>query len=353
MLPRCYCTFVALHEMGRYTANTGARVHGMLGDSSERVCDTRVTGQKGGSGAPIHREERSREPDDAARRMSKPSKKSSGLVLEPPALHKLPLIHASNEVQSWLDHYWGKLKISTTERSRLALTQDRREFANWTGRRLNPLALGCYCYLPGPSDRVRSQPTMSHTAGEAQAPTDEKVGTQMTLPGLDYVTRKSSTLLTNQSRHRHLIFIEPDLLPLGREVTVAHELIHLSDRVRGRPRRHTCHGYDAIAVDEAAITGYEPEQLRKLLREETARRERVLRVANPYRYLYVCPKCGKEYPRVRRYTRSVSCGACDRAYNPRYLLELRAEGGGIFADVQPDAPDDDLTSQDLEADIFV
>jgi len=121
----------------------------------------------------------------------------------------------------------------------------------------------------------------------------------------------------------HLIFIEPDLLPQGIEVTVAHELIHLSDRVSGNPRKHHCHGYDSISLDEAALTGRNPESLRVQLRDETARREAALRQVRPYRYLYVCPNCQREYPRVRKYTRSVSCGRCDRQYNPAFLLELR------------------------------
>jgi predicted SprT family Zn-dependent metalloprotease len=106
-------------------------------------------------------------------------------------------------------------------------------------------------------------------------------------------------------------------------VTVAHELIHLADRVRGQPRRHRCHGYDSISVDEAAVTGYPPEDLRALLREETTRREKAARAVRPIRYIYVCPRCGKEYQRVRRYPRAVSCGTCDHAFNPAYALVLK------------------------------
>jgi predicted SprT family Zn-dependent metalloprotease len=125
--------------------------------------------------------------------------------------------------------------------------------------------------------------------------------------------------------HRHLIFIERDMQPQSIEVTVAHELIHLADRVRGTPRRHRHHGYDSIAADEAAVTGYGLEELRCLLHEESARRENMRRARRPIRYLYECPNCGKEYPRARRYTRAVSCIQCDRAYNPLYKLRLRAD----------------------------
>jgi hypothetical protein len=72
------------------------------------------------------------------------------------------------------------------------------------------------------------------------------------------------------------------------------------------------------------VTGRDPELLRELLRDETARREAKLRAQRPHRYLYLCPACGREYRRARRYTRPVSCGTCDQRYNPLYLLSLHA-----------------------------
>lgn len=244
-----------------------------------------------------------------------------------PDLNLLPLVNAGAEVAHWLDHYWLKLKLPAGEAKRLAITDDRGEFARWTGRRLNPLALGCYCYLPNArpdqDDGVLAARISANLTAPAAAP--ERV--QLALPGFEDATPRdaddeSESEDTAATDYRHLIFVEPDLLPLGIEVTVAHELIHLSDRVQGNPRKHHCHGYDSISVDEAAITGRDPEVLRELLREETARREAALRQRRPYRYLYVCPQCGKEYPRVRRYARPVSCGRCDRQYNPAFLLQL-------------------------------
>ena len=111
--------------------------------------------------------------------------------------------------------------------------------------------------------------------------------------------------------------------PKSIEVTIAHELIHLADRVNGTPRRHRHHGHDSIAVDEAAITGYDLEELRQLLLEESDRRERIRREIRPIRYLYECPHCGKEYPRTRRYSQAVSCSSCDKKYNPQFSLRLR------------------------------
>ncbi len=257
--------------------------------------------------------------------VKKAKKGAQRVISEPPAARVLPVIHASTAVERWLEHYWAKLNLPPHERQRLAITQDRQEFARWTGRRLNPLALGCYCYLPGAQEDGQPQMSMAHTAGDGPVAGEHAVMMQLSLFTSD-APPTPATKPTNAPtpRHRHLIFIEPDLLELGTEVTVAHELIHLADRVQGRPRRHHCHGYDAIAADEAAITGRDPELLRQLLRDETARRDAVLREAHPYRYLYVCPNCGKEYRRVRRYPRPVSCGVCDRSYNPKYLLVLKS-----------------------------
>ncbi len=243
---------------------------------------------------------------------------------EPPPFHNLPVLHADAEVQRWLDHYWQKLGLPPEERSRLAITQDRREFARWAGRRLNTLALGCYCYLPSPP-LTRRQRRHLQLAQAIGAQTEQAAAVLMQLP-LPYFAAPVPPPRPSQSLtllHRHLIFVEPDLLPQSVEVTVAHELIHLADRVRGQPRRHRCHGYDSISVDEAAVTGYPPEELRALLREETARREKAARAVRPIRYIYVCPRCGKEYQRVRRYPRAVSCGSCDHAYNPAYALVLK------------------------------
>lgn len=39
------------------------------------------------------------------------------------------------------------------------------------------------------------------------------------------------------------------------------------------------------------------------------------------RYVYACPACGRRIERRRR-LRAASCAACDRAYNPRYVLQL-------------------------------
>src|SRR6266849_5012713 len=233
----------------------------------------------------------------AARRASLPA---------PPPRQAKPIINGSPLIQHWLTHYWHKLQLPTQELSRLAITQDRREYMRWTGKRLNTMVLGCYCYLPAPPlPHARSH---KHNSSQARAGLNGDVASQPHVSG-----------------HRHLIFIEPDMQPKSIEVTVAHELIHLADRINGTPRRHRHHGYDSIAADEAAVTGYPLEELRRLLHEESARRESLRRERHPIRYLYECPGCGKEYPRARRYSQSVSCSSCDKSYNPKYRLLLRSQ----------------------------
>ncbi len=222
----------------------------------------------------------------------------------PPPRQAGPIINGSPLIQTWLTHYWQKLQLPTQELSRLAITQDRQEYMRWTGKRLNIMILGCYCYLPTPPV-PRRRP---HKHGPSQVRSGVK-GDAVSQP--------------NSPEHRHLIFIEPGMQPKSIEVTVAHELIHLADRVNGTPRRHRHHGYDSIAADEAAVTGYPVDELRQLLHEESARREHLRRERRPIRYFYECPNCGKEYPRTRRYSQSVSCSSCDKSYNPAFRLMLR------------------------------
>jgi hypothetical protein len=231
----------------------------------------------------------------AARKASPPA---------PPPRQTEPIIHASPTITAWLTHYWQKLKLPPQELSHLAVTQDRREYMRWTGKRLHTMVLGCYCYLPASFTTSRPRKTAS--------------------PSLQFLPTVENTLSLQPPGHRHLIFIEPDMQPQSLEVTVAHELIHLADRVNGTPRRHRHHGYDSIAADEAAVTGYPVEELRHLLHEESTRRERMRRARRPLRYLYECPNCGKQYPRSRRYSQAVSCSQCDKVYNPLYRLALRS-----------------------------
>ncbi|GCE26498.1 hypothetical protein KDA_19820 [Dictyobacter alpinus] len=225
------------------------------------------------------------------------SSRSHAAFPAPPSIQDGPVIHGDQVVlEHWLLHYWSRLELPLPELSLLALTQDRQEYKRWTGKRLNTMALGCYCYIPASLAQSRRQPFVDGSA-----------------------------------HHRHLIFIDAALQAKSIEVTVAHELIHLSDRIQGNPRRHRHHGYDSIATDEAAITGYAVEDLRALLHEESVKREAVRRERRPIRYVYQCPGCGKEYPRTRRYSQAVSCSSCDKVYNPRFSLSLISMSGGSAA----------------------
>ncbi len=202
-----------------------------------------------------------------------------------PPLQDGPLLCGDQKtLRDWLMHYWHKLALPMHELSLLAITQDRQEYMRWTGKRLQIMVLGCYCYIPA---------SLTAARGRGMA-----------------------------GQHRHLIFIEPDMQARSIEVTIAHELIHLADRIHGTPRRHRHHGYDAIALDEAAVTGYPLEELRTLLYEESIRREQMRRQRRPIRYLYQCPCCGKTYPRTRKYSQAVSCSSCDKSYNPQFRLLL-------------------------------
>ncbi len=234
---------------------------------------------------------------------------SKATLPTPPPRQADPIIHGTPHLQHWFMHYWQKLRLPEQELSRLAITQDRREFMRWSGKRLNIMVLGCYCYLPAPAAaHKRPQKKKGLLAGTASDTT--------------------RILYVEAPSHRHLIFVEPDMQPKSIEVTMAHELIHLADRVNGTPRRHRHHGYDSIAVDEAAVTGYPVEDLRLLLHDVSAKRERLRRERRPIRYYYECPQCGKEYPRARLYSQSVSCSSCDKSYNPLYRLRLRNKNEG-------------------------
>nr|BBH94383.1 hypothetical protein KTA_25820 [Thermogemmatispora argillosa] len=251
------------------------------------------------------------------------ARRKPGLPALPP-VQAGPILHATPLVERWFWHYWQRLGLPESELALLALTQDRREYQRWTGKRLNFMVLGCYCYLQF-TGKVSSS-VADRASGKPGQPEGRRASAMLPLPGFSEGPLSRPVAVTSEPpRHRHCIFIEPDMQPRSIEVTVAHELIHLADRVRGTPRRHRHHGYDSIAADEAAITGYDLEELRRLLHEESARREQLRRARAPLRYIYVCPNCGKEYPRARRYSRPVSCSLCDKAYNPRYRLLLARE----------------------------
>jgi predicted SprT family Zn-dependent metalloprotease len=56
--------------------------------------------------------------------------------------------------------------------------------------------------------------------------------------------------------------------------------------------------------------------------------------ARSSRYVYGCPACGRRIERRRR-LRAASCASCDRAYNPRYALQLIREAGEVSLSSPP------------------
>src|SRR5713226_2215777 len=129
----------------------------------------------------------------AARRPSMPA---------PPPRQAGPIIYGNPLIQHWLTHYWQKLQLPAHELSKLAITQDRQEYMRWTGKRLNIMVLGCYCYLPAPHSHIIMQT-------RTRKPLHSQI-----LPVLE------DTLHLHVPGHRHLIFIEPDMQPQSIEVTV-------------------------------------------------------------------------------------------------------------------------------------
>jgi predicted SprT family Zn-dependent metalloprotease len=92
-----------------------------------------------------------------------------------------------------------------------------------------------------------------------------------------------------------------ELFPDEIHDTLKHEMIHI---------RHLHH--DAGFKQEAARIGASVR----------ARSHPALR--KPPRYIYVCPGCGREYPRQKR-LRMASCGYCSKGgeYDERYKLRLK------------------------------
>ena len=80
--------------------------------------------------------------------------------------------------------------------------------------------------------------------------------------------------------------------------TLKHEMIHVLYPSHNRQFRHLAKRF-GVALK--------------------AREHPALRL--PHKYLYVCPRCGREYPR-RKKLRQASCGICTpgREYDPRFRL---------------------------------
>jgi len=125
------------------------------------------------------------------------------------------------------------------------------------------------------------------------------------------------------SSNRHLTYtrnrIRHELLPLlegwnprlrehdAAEIdrTLRHELAHLLAHFRAGRRRVAPHGAEwrkacrDLGIGDESRTHALPFPIQRRLR----------------RFLYECPRCGKEFPRVRRIKRAVACLDCCRKFN--------------------------------------
>src|SRR5215471_5792803 len=120
-----------------------------------------------------------------------------------------------------------------------------------------------------------------------------------------------------------LISLNPLLRDHGDEVdrTLRHELAHLLAQFRVGRRRIAPHGTEwRRACVDLGIAG-------------EARCHDLPFATQVYaaRYVYRCPNCKEEFPRVRRIRRAIACLACCRKYNrgdfdPRFRLKLCSGG---------------------------
>ncbi|HEY0369620.1 MAG TPA: SprT-like domain-containing protein [Chthoniobacterales bacterium] len=133
----------------------------------------------------------------------------------------------------------------------------------------------------------------------------------------------SSRLRTAAGRadsSRKLITLNPRLCQHGeREIerTFLHELAHLLAQSRAGRRRIAPHGVQWRQA--CADLGIGDEQRCHSLPFPVRRRTR--------RFLYRCPSCAADFPRVRRVRRRVACLACCRRYcrgqfDARFQLQL-------------------------------
>ena len=130
-----------------------------------------------------------------------------------------------------------------------------------------------------------------------------------------------------------LISLNPRLREHGEEEierTLRHELAHLLAQFREKSRRWIApHGPEWR------------EACRDLGIADEARCHNLPFAARtfPPRFVYRCPNCKAEFPRVRRVRRAVACLACCRKHNggefdPRFRLKLIRQGDSAIAGYQ-------------------
>jgi SprT protein len=123
-----------------------------------------------------------------------------------------------------------------------------------------------------------------------------------------------------------LVSLNPRLFehPAEIERTLQHELAHILAQFRAGRRRILPHGVEWRQA--CRDLGIRDEKRCHNLRFPLSERAR--------RYLYRCPRCQRDFPRVRRIKRAVACLACCRAHNggkfaARFRLRLISGSGGL------------------------
>jgi SprT protein len=123
-----------------------------------------------------------------------------------------------------------------------------------------------------------------------------------------------------------LIYLNPQLAHHPGEIdrTLRHELGHILAQFRAGRRRILPHGTEWRQA--CCDLGISDERRCHNLPFPVSKRTR--------RYLYKCPGCQRDFPRVRQLKRAVACLACCRAHNggefdSRFRLRLINCSGGV------------------------
>ncbi len=127
------------------------------------------------------------------------------------------------------------------------------------------------------------------------------------------------TAVGRADHHQRLISLNPRLVEHPAEIdrTLRHELAHILAQFRAGRRRISPHGSEW------------QQACRDLGIADEKRCHTLPFPAKHYapRFIYRCPNCRRDFPRVRRIKRAVACLACCRAHNggefdARFRLEL-------------------------------
>ena len=132
-------------------------------------------------------------------------------------------------------------------------------------------------------------------------------------------TSRLKTAAGRADYHEKLISLNPRLFKHPSEIdrTLRHELAHILAQFRAGRRRISPHGdeWRQACVDLGIADEKRCHNLPFPARTYATR------------FIYRCPNCRQEFPRVRRLRRSVACLACCRKHNggefdPRFRLKL-------------------------------